>query len=108
MSDVLTIEIDEDVLEIENVMDVLEIDLADVGPRGPSAVPVGVVSGNIAIFGAVTLADSGLAPDDFEPALGNPATDGMVLTSTAAGTRSWQPDAGGLSQAQVLARTMGA
>ena len=27
--------------------------------------------------------------DHFEPALGNPTTDGMILTSTAAGVRSW-------------------
>jgi hypothetical protein len=36
-------------------------------------------------------------PDDFEPALGDPAADGYQLSSTAAGVRSWvAPGSGGV------------
>lgn len=39
-----------------------------------------------------------------EPALGNPAADGYVLSSTMAGARSWVAQSGGLSDAQISAR----
>jgi len=39
--------------------------------------------------GALTINESQISDLDKEPALGNPASDGYVLSSTAAGTRSW-------------------
>ena len=38
----------------------------------------------------------------YEPSLGNPASDGYVLSSTAAGVRSWVAQSGGVPTARIL------
>jgi hypothetical protein len=45
-------------------------------------------------------------PDDFEPALGNPAADAYVLASTAAGARSWIAQSGGAPLASTAPATL--
>lgn len=45
--------------------------------------------------GALTITESQISDLDKEPALGNPVSDGYVLSSTAAGTRSWVANSSG-------------
>jgi hypothetical protein len=42
---------------------------------------------------------------DYEPALGNPASNGYVLSSTTAGVRSWVAGGGGSTVSSVFTRT---
>jgi hypothetical protein len=58
------------------------------GTTNPIEVKTKYVNG--AWSNGIIISDSGNA----EPALGNPSTDGMVLTSTAAGVRSWGASTG--------------
>ena len=58
------------------------------GKTNPIEVKTKYVNG--AWSNGIIISDSGNA----EPALGNPSTDGMVLTSTAAGVRSWGASTG--------------
>jgi hypothetical protein len=69
--------------------------------------PVRSVAGKT---GAVTLdpADCGAAAlahthtGTYEPALGNPASDGMVLSSTVGGTRSWVTPSSGMVPSNLV------
>lgn len=51
---------------------------------------------------AAELAELQAVSSTYEPALGNPGTDGWVLSSTAAGVRSWISVAGGVSDHGAL------
>ena len=66
--------------------------VADIAPVRSVAGKTGEVTLDPADCGAAAASHS---HSGYEPALGNPASDGQVLASTAAGVRSWVDSASG-------------